>query len=202
MNPGLRLLSWCSRAVVRSMSRLWRLEAALKGFRFAGPSLFLGRPIVSRWAGSTVEVGPGFRCYSSPRANLMACPQPSVLRTLASEASLVIGPNVAISAAVIVAARLIEIGSGTQVGSGAVIVDNDFHTRDATGQWGDLDPAEARPVRIGARVFVGARAVILKGVTIGDDAIIGAGAVVTKNVPERHLAAGNPAVLKALRPSP
>jgi acetyltransferase-like isoleucine patch superfamily enzyme len=93
---------------------------------------------------------------------------------------------------------LIEIGSGTQIGSGAVIVDNDFHTRDAVGQWGDLDVTEARPVRIGARVFVGARAMILKGVTIGDDAVIGAGAVVTKSVPERHLAVGNPAVLKAL----
>jgi acetyltransferase-like isoleucine patch superfamily enzyme len=198
VNPGLNLLTWCSRAIVRSTSRLWRLEAALKGFSFGGQSLFLGRPIVSRCAGSTVHIGPGFRCYNSQRANLMACPQPSVIRTLAPQANLVIGPNVAISAAVIVAARLIEIGSGTQIGSGAVIVDNDFHTRDAVGQWGDLDVAEARPVRIGARVFVGARAMILKGVTIGDDAVIGAGAVVTKSVPERHLAVGNPAVLKAL----
>jgi acetyltransferase-like isoleucine patch superfamily enzyme len=42
-------------------------------------------------------------------------------------------------------------------------------------------------------VFVGARAIILKGVTIGDRAVIGAGAVVSKDVPAGHIAAGNPA---------
>jgi acetyltransferase-like isoleucine patch superfamily enzyme len=42
-------------------------------------------------------------------------------------------------------------------------------------------------------VFIGARAIVLKGVTIGDRAVVGAGAVVTKPVPPRHFAVGNPA---------
>jgi acetyltransferase-like isoleucine patch superfamily enzyme len=123
----------------------------------------------------------------------MACPQPCVIRTLSPGARVSLGRHVGISAAVIIAARSIEIGAGTQIGAGAVIVDNDFHSRDALGQWGDLDPTEARPVRLGERVFVGARAIILKGVTIGDDSVVGAGAVVTKDVPSRHVAVGNPA---------
>jgi maltose O-acetyltransferase len=49
------------------------------------------------------------------------------------------------------------------------------------------------PVQIGRRVFIGARAVILPGVTIGDDAIVGAGSVVTRDVEPGMLAAGNPA---------
>jgi len=47
-------------------------------------------------------------------------------------------------------------------------------------------------VKIGRGVFVGARAIILKGVTVGDRAVIGAGAVVTRNVPAYHMAVGNP----------
>lgn len=57
----------------------------------------------------------------------------------------------------------------------------------------------AKPVRIGADVWVGGAAVILPGVTIGDGTIIGAGSVVTKDVPSGVLAAGNPArVLRQL----
>ena len=50
-----------------------------------------------------------------------------------------------------------------------------------------------RPVRIGARVFVGARAMILKGSSIGDDAVVGAGAVVAGDIPAKAVVIGNPA---------
>ena len=55
----------------------------------------------------------------------------------------------------------------------------------------DLTPT-SRPITIGTGVFVGARAIILGGVSIGNDAIIGAGAVVTKSVPDKAIAAGVP----------
>jgi maltose O-acetyltransferase len=62
-----------------------------------------------------------------------------------------------------------------------------------------LDPEErvrgpelARPVRIGAKAWIGGSVVILAGVTIGDGATIGAGSVVTRDVPPRCVAAGNP----------
>jgi maltose O-acetyltransferase len=56
----------------------------------------------------------------------------------------------------------------------------------------------ARPIRIGRGVFIGARAIVMKGVSVGDRAVIGAGAVVTQDVPAYHLAVGNPA--KVLSP--
>lgn len=55
------------------------------------------------------------------------------------------------------------------------------------------------PIVIGDNVFIGARAIILKGVTIGEGAIVGAGSVVTKDVAEYSIVAGNPAkVIRAL----
>jgi acetyltransferase-like isoleucine patch superfamily enzyme len=191
-------LTSLSRAATRIKSGLWGYEARLKGFQFEGESMFLGRPILSRHAESTVRIGSGLRCYNATRANLIACPQPCVIRTLSAGANLTLGRNVGMSAAVVIAARSIEIGSDSQIGSGAMIVDNDFHSRSPSGIWGDLDPAEARPVKVGERVFVGARAIILKGVTLGDDAVVGAGAVVTKSVPSGHLAVGNPATVRPI----
>jgi acetyltransferase-like isoleucine patch superfamily enzyme len=62
-----------------------------------------------------------------------------------------------------------------------------------TGKPPDRYLAETRPVVIGSDVWVGERAVILKGVTIGDAAVIAANSVVTKDVPAYTVVAGNPA---------
>ncbi len=69
------------------------------------------------------------------------------------------------------------------------IMDNDFHTMVVDGQ---ARPSVG-PVRIGDHVWIGTRAVILKGVTIGDGAVVAAGAVVTKDVPAGAVVAGMPA---------
>ncbi len=69
------------------------------------------------------------------------------------------------------------------------VLDTDFHTivRDGSPQ------ASVAPVRIGDHVWIGTRAVVLKGVTIGDGAVIAAGAVVTADVPTGAVVAGVPA---------
>jgi hypothetical protein len=181
-------------------SRLWRWEARFKGVEFQGRCLFLGRPMISLAKGGRIVVGDGVRVFSSLRANPLGCPQPCALRALVPGAELRLGPNVGLSAAALCAARSIQIGEGTILGAGAIVIDNDFHQ--PAGQWGwtESAPANARPVLIGRGVFIGARAIVLKGVTIGDRAIIGAGAVVTKDVPPFHVAVGNPA--RVLNPGP
>ncbi len=84
----------------------------------------------------------------------------------------------------------VEIGSDCIIAHGAFISSAD-HTRgeDRKGV------VKTGPIRIGDRVFVGQRAIILGGVTIGDGATIGAGAVVTRDVPADGIAAGVPARL-------
>lgn len=57
---------------------------------------------------------------------------------------------------------------------------------------------DAKPINIGENVWIGANATVLSGVTIGKNSVIGAGSVVTKDIPENVVAVGNPC--KVLRP--
>lgn len=86
----------------------------------------------------------------------------------------------------------IDIGAGAQIGPGVQILTAD-HPRDAARRRAGVE--FGRPIRIGANVWIGGGALILPGVSIGDDAIIGAGAVVTHDVPAGATATGNPARL-------
>jgi acetyltransferase-like isoleucine patch superfamily enzyme len=92
-------------------------------------------------------------------------------------------------------ARLrIEIGDDCLIGSGALITDSDAHPIHPDERF-DNSKIRAKPIIIGRRVFVGALAIILKGVTIGDGSVIGAGAVVSGEVPPFSIVAGNPAIV-------
>ncbi|RED18557.1 sugar O-acetyltransferase [Pontivivens insulae] len=84
----------------------------------------------------------------------------------------------------------ITIGDKTQIGPGVQIYAAD-HPRDPAVRAAGLEIG--RPVSIGRNVWIGGHAIILPGVTIGNDAIIGAGSVVTHDVPAGATVAGNPA---------
>lgn len=90
----------------------------------------------------------------------------------------------------ITATKLIKIGSNCLIGTGVNILDNDFHDVADHHRF-----PEARPVIIGDGVWIGNHAIILPGVTLGDEAVVGAGSVVTSSVPSRAVVAGNPARL-------
>ena len=86
----------------------------------------------------------------------------------------------------------VRIGEATQIGPGVQILTAD-HPRDPAQRGQMLE--FGRSVTIGRNVWIGGAALILPGITIGDDAIIGAGSVVTRDVPGRATVAGNPARL-------
>jgi len=75
----------------------------------------------------------------------------------------------------IVAADSVQIGRDCKIARDVIIMDTDQHPHSQSG-------LVSTPVRIGDRVWIGARAIILKGVEVGDDCIIGAGAVVARSV--------------------
>ncbi|WP_307774297.1 MULTISPECIES: acyltransferase [Flavobacterium] len=111
----------------------------------------------------------------------------------------------------IVCANSVEIGSFCMFGRDVYISDSNEHPVDpierlnstkkfwsnrVVNRYYQVDNA---PVTIGNNVWVGERAIILKGVSIGDNSVIAAGSVVTKNVPENSIVGGNPAkVIKIL----
>ncbi len=81
----------------------------------------------------------------------------------------------------------ITIGKGCAIARDVIIRDYDAHTIDIPGF------KIAEPITIGDHVWIGTRAIILKGVEIGDGAVIAAGSIVTKNIPSNCIAAGIPA---------
>jgi acetyltransferase-like isoleucine patch superfamily enzyme len=89
----------------------------------------------------------------------------------------------------IVCAKSIEIGNDVAIAREVIIRDTDAH--DIVGN--NYNHEKIKPVKIGNHVWIGAKAMIMKGVTIGDGAIIAAGAVVTKDVPSNSIVAGVPA---------
>jgi acetyltransferase-like isoleucine patch superfamily enzyme len=84
------------------------------------------------------------------------------------------------------AARRVTIGSGTAISWRVSIMDTDFHEVIGAG-------GRDAEVTIGQHVLICAHAIVLKGVNIGDGAVVAAGAVVTEDVPARSLVAGVPA---------
>jgi len=84
----------------------------------------------------------------------------------------------------------VSIGDKTQIGPAAQILAAD-HPRDPAVRAAGLE--FGRPVRIGCNVWIGGGTIILPGVSIGDDALIGAGSVVTRDIPAGAVAFGNPA---------
>jgi maltose O-acetyltransferase len=92
----------------------------------------------------------------------------------------------------------VMIGDHTQIGPGVQIVTAD-HPRDPAARASGLE--FGRPVRIGRNVWIGAGAIILPGVSVGDDAVIGAGSVVTRDVPIGATVFGNPARCAPISPA-
>ena len=117
------------------------------------------------------------------------------LRTFGEGAKIIIGDNVGLNGTSITArSRTITVGDGTIIAPNVTIVDSDFHA-----QW----PPDIRltnpgfesdeDVIIGENVWIGMNSTILKGARIGDNSIIGAGSIVTGDIPPNCVARGNPA---------
>ena len=84
-------------------------------------------------------------------------------------------------------------GADISIGRECVLTGCSILAHDASLKLSHAVPTRFAPVRIGDRSFIGWQAIVMPGVTIGDDCVVGAGAVVTRDVPPGMVVAGNPA---------
>lgn len=173
-----------------------RLKAALLGIEL-GPNVSAHGPVgLMRWPGSRIAIADGVHFISSwRRATAAALAHPVRLRTFGPKAEILLGEGCELSGSSITCrSTSITLGKQVLLAPNVVIVDSDFHA-----PW----PAETRsskpgmerdkPVTIGDYAWIGMNSIILKGVSIGRGAIIGAGSVVTRDIPDNALACGVPA---------
>lgn len=173
--------------------------AFTKGVKFGNLPKCWGMPYLFRYPYSKIIIGRNFKVNSSFKSNNIGMYSRSRITTNDKYAEVIIGDNVGISATTISSFSKIVIGENTLIGGNVLITDSDWHAIEPEFRT-DGKKVRNSPVIIGKNVFIGTRSIILKGVTIGDNSVIGAGSVVTGNIPANVIAAGNPCVvIKSLK---
>lgn len=180
----------------------WRVEAQRSGIEFGAEVSLIGRPILERATSSRIAIGAHSLLISRPESTALGVSRPVILRTLLPGAELLIGLDVGMSGTTVCAAHSVTIGDRVMLGADVMVTDTDFHEVDAVPRrhLAVPDPRPEDRVVIDNDVFVGARAIVLRGSTIGAGTVIGAGSIVAGEIPPGVVAAGSPCrVIRPLR---
>lgn len=156
------------------------------GFVFSAGLLYLAKE-----KGSEVVIGEKCRFMNLSIGNLIGLSHRCIIATGSKCAKLIIGNNCSFSGVSIWCFEKISIGKRVRVGANVLIMDGDAHQDDPRA-------GANAPIVIEDNVWIGGNTIVLKGVTIGKNSVIGAGSIVTHNIPENVVAAGNPC--KVIKP--
>ena len=169
-------LRWHAAAVRQGAKARWSLRRAR---RLGRRAMVLGSPTVNA---TDLEIGDDFKIWSGHRQTM-----------LSGWGRLRIGDRVFLnSGTVLIAVEEIVVGDDVAMANEVLVVDSNSHGVEGR-------PHVQAPIRIGDGTWLGNRAMVLPGVTIGKRVLVAAGAVVTRDVPDDVLVAGNPArVVRAL----
>jgi acetyltransferase-like isoleucine patch superfamily enzyme len=171
---------------------LMKLILSLKGVEYTKNIKFYGMAKFKMAATASILVGKNCSFRSKHTSNLIGINRPCIITALAPGSRLTIGNNCGLSGTVIGCVKEIRIGNNVKCGANTLITDTDWHPE---------DPRSGVPkaVYIHDNVWLGVNVVVLKGVTIGENSLIGAGSVVVKDIPANVIAGGNPCkILKNL----
>ena len=181
----------------------------INGVQFGTNMKVFNRIYLSIYAKSKITIGDNFLFTSGEGFNPLCRNMRGCICTQFPESEIMIGNNVGMSSTCMWAKESIMIGNNVLVGGDCIIMDTDCNNLDcqirlskAMDEQGfELDghSAKSAPIVIGDDVLIGARSIILKGVTIGARSIIGAGSVVTKSIPADCIAGGNPCKVIRMR---
>jgi UDP-3-O-[3-hydroxymyristoyl] glucosamine N-acyltransferase len=166
-----------------------RISLFLRGVKYGRNVRFYGLPVIIRIVQSRITIGKGCTFRSDFASNLVGINRKCIVTTLRKDSEVLIGENSGFSGTVIAAAGSIRIGSSVLCGANTTITDYDWHGLEPDKR---NQPADPKPVVIEDNVWLGLNSVVLKGVTIGKNSVIGADSVVTRDIPANVIAAGNP----------
>jgi acetyltransferase-like isoleucine patch superfamily enzyme len=176
--------------LTRFWRRVTRLYFSWHGVTVGERLLTRSLPWCRRYGNSRIDIGDDFAVNNRFAENPAGVVH-RVALWAANGSVLQIGNNVGMSGAIIHAYRSITIGDRCLLGANCIIYTTDFHPIHPLHR--DTGVPASAPVTLEDDVWVGANAIILKGVTIGRGSIVAAGSVVTKNVPRGVIVGGNPA---------
>lgn len=157
---------------------------------------FKGWSIIYPFKGSSIEIGRNTSLYSSFTSNMLGLYQRNII-VARYGGKIEIGEECGISGSTIYAWDSIKIGNYTRIGANCKIVDNDFHPIELKYRHKGLNEQYTRraPIIIGEDCFIGMNSIILKGTTLGNNVIVGAGSVVHGSFPDNVIISGNPAII-------
>jgi len=174
------------------LSIIGRFFWKVSGVKYGKNLKFCGWCRLYRLEDSVINIGDNVKFVSSSFINHIGLNRRCSISTETHEAKIEIGNNCGFSSTNICCFDSIKIGNNVRVGANTVIMDSDFHNDDPR-------TSKPRPVQIDDNVWLGANVVVMKGVHIGENTIIGMNSVVTKDIPANVVAAGNPCkVIKSI----
>ena len=170
-----------------------KLLMKLQKINYGQNCAFYGMPVIICTKDSSMTLGDGVVCVSSFMSNLVGLYQRSIIFARAG-AKVVLEDDVRMSGITIYSREFIRIGKHTSIGGNVKIFDHDFHPIDPMERLEHPNSGmKTRPVDIGENVFIGTNVIILKGTKIGNNCVVGAGAVVAGQFEDNCVIAGNPA---------
>lgn len=155
----------------------------------------LGEPIIYKAPNSTIKIGKGVLLISDSQYNSAGVNHPCIIATEKEGAEIILEDGTGFSGVSIVAKNRIHIGRRSGCGVNCNIWDNDFHSLDAAKRASEqnTDYTKEAPIEIGDDVWIGANVTILKGISIGDNCVIGTMSLINKDIPSNSMAVGIPA---------
>ena len=154
-----------------------------------------GKPIIHKEPGSIIRMGKGVVLVSNSEANTAGINHPVIIATHSKDAEVVLENNVGMSGVSINCVNRCVFKEGVMLGANVNVWDTDFHPIDPQKriQQKSIMDAHYSPILIERNVWIGANTTILKGVTIGENTVVGAMSLVNRNLPPNSVCVGNPA---------
>jgi acetyltransferase-like isoleucine patch superfamily enzyme len=181
-----RLLDTLTTVLARFHFKLYNIQLG-KGCRF------YGFPKITTREGGSMTIGNNCRFRSRSTSNLIGINHRCLIATLSPSARIVIGNDCGFSGTVVSAEKYVKIGNNVLCGANSIIIDTDYHSNDGRS-------GRPKAITIEDNVWLGVNCLVMKGVHIGQNSVIGANSVVTKDIPANVIAAGNPCrVLRSIK---